>query len=80
VAYVKVIRVHFAFDFDFDLFKIMKPSVLVGALAFLNRAFVAYESEKNARRDLNWRAENNSLTIHYLMVKSVPALLGFNLT
>mmetsp|Transcript_21986 Transcript_21986/g.43951 ORF Transcript_21986/g.43951 Transcript_21986/m.43951 type:complete len:507 (-) Transcript_21986:94-1614(-) len=79
VAYVKVIRVHFAFDFDFDLFKIMKPSVLVGALAFLNRAFVAYESEKNARRDLNWRAENNSLTIHYLMVKSVPALLGFNL-
>lgn len=79
-AFVKVISVHFAFDFDFDLFESMKPSVLVGAVAFLNRAFLAYESEKNARGDLNWRAENNCLTIHYLMVKNIPALLSFTLT
>ncbi|KAL7472735.1 hypothetical protein ACHAXS_013141 [Conticribra weissflogii] len=78
VAYVKVVCVHFAFNFDLSVFGSMKTSVLVGVIAFLNRAFMAYESEKNARRDLNWGAEkNNCLTIHYHMVKHIPALLDF---
>ncbi len=79
VARIKVYDTHFAHCVDFAPFRDLQAS-LPELLPFIDRAYGDYEEfvseditdEKEVQRDESW---NNSLNIHFLMLKNNPSLL-----
>mmetsp|Transcript_28125 Transcript_28125/g.57550 ORF Transcript_28125/g.57550 Transcript_28125/m.57550 type:complete len:500 (-) Transcript_28125:80-1579(-) len=80
VACIKVYDTHFARDFQPDFFAVMQPSLLSKVLAFVNQAFADHEvftSEAAPNgNEAAAQATNNSLSIHFLMLKEHPFLLS----
>jgi len=80
VAFIKVYDTHFARDFQPDFFAVMQPSLLSEVLAFVNQAFADHEvftSEAAPNgNEAAAQATNNSLSIHFLMLKEHPFLLS----
>mmetsp|Transcript_2663 Transcript_2663/g.6308 ORF Transcript_2663/g.6308 Transcript_2663/m.6308 type:complete len:329 (+) Transcript_2663:426-1412(+) len=80
VACIKVYDTHFARDFQPDFFAVMQPSLLSKVLAFVNQAFADHEvftSEAAPNgNEAAKQATNNSLSIHFLMLKEHPFLLS----
>jgi len=80
VACIKVYDTHFARNFQPDFFAVMQPSLLSKVLAFVNQAFADHEvftSEAAPNgNEAAAQATNNSLSIHFLMLKEHPFLLS----
>mmetsp|Transcript_3465 Transcript_3465/g.6342 ORF Transcript_3465/g.6342 Transcript_3465/m.6342 type:complete len:498 (-) Transcript_3465:253-1746(-) len=80
VAFIKVYDTHFARDFQPDFFAVMQPSLLSEVLAFVNQAFADHEvfTSEAAPNGIEAAAQatNNSLSIHFLMLKEHPFLLS----
>ncbi|KAL7471309.1 hypothetical protein ACHAXS_011612 [Conticribra weissflogii] len=99
VACIKVVRNHFASNFDLDLFKDVHYALLARVLCFVHRGFnelvngeFQVGSERGSKspevecddessenlKDSESESEgndNNSLTIHYLVLKANPSIL-----
>jgi len=83
VATAKVIKVHFAHNFQLGNFDSMKSPVLAQVVSFVNQGFHVWNEAFNVERDLESEGgeekevANNNLTVNFLMVRNIPAFFMY---
>ncbi len=76
VACLKVVENHLAWKFRIEKFHEMQPALLVEFFQFVNKAYVMHEND-NFWMEGEDSDQNNCLAIYYLILRNIPAILGF---
>mmetsp|Transcript_9214 Transcript_9214/g.18674 ORF Transcript_9214/g.18674 Transcript_9214/m.18674 type:complete len:658 (-) Transcript_9214:376-2349(-) len=81
VATAKIIKYHFAHNFQLGNFESMEASLLAQIVSYVNRGFQVCDKaffKERLGRNVNGDRANNNLIVNFLMVRYIPAFLNYN--